>query len=441
MTATIPPEFQLPATADAEIMALAEALAREYRTFSTEGDPTSGFYEPDITRLRAAFAGLVPRILARSLIGQPDEALPLLPAVAQIVNKFFYLADDGAGGQTWELLPIADIVRAAELVDFDTQITAEIQASVAPIIAALSLNAPFNVRTVTEAELIADLDHPDQAWGIGFDTLNIYQKDGASGTGSWVLAAAQPLSTLPGSASLADLQVALDRITVLENELTATAALLARIERLETFHPFVAPVFSDTIPPLRAPDGSPITPYDLSLHVTQGDSPGLTFSSSALPDGLSIVGSEIVGTPTTFAPAVTVTLTVTDSNGQSDTADLSIVIYDSAGPPPVIVEWQPIPAQTVFVGSAITPINYRSHLTDFTGVTFAASGVPSGLQFVNGSLSGTPTASGVFTVQVTATDPAGATATTSHLITILIPPFDPGQFGGIPGNFGGNFFF
>ena len=441
MTATIPPEFQLPATADAEIMALAEALAREYRTFSTEGDPTSGFYEPDITRLRAAFAGLLPRILARSLIGQPDEALPLLPAVAQIVDKFFYLAGDGAGGQTWELLPIADIVRAAELVDFDTQITAEVQASVAPIIAAISLHAPFNVRTPTEAELVADLNHPDEAWGIGFDTLNIYQKDGASGTGSWVLAAAQPLASLPGSASLADLQVLETRIVQLETELAAFANLSARIDRLDSFHPFEAPEFVASIAPVNVPDGLPITPIDISTFVTDADSPSLTFSVDTLPDGLSLNGSIVEGTPTTIDQVVVATFTAEDERAQSDTVQISFTVFDASQPPPVVVEWLPIPDQNVFIGQSITPVNYVDFLTSATGISVLSTNRPPGTSQSNRVLFGRPTASGTFTVTATGTDTTtGAQIVTTHRIIVTIPPFNTDNLTGFEQFSGINFF-
>jgi len=440
MLEDLPPEFQLPEGTDPELLSLALALVGEYRTYSTDGDPSTGFNEPDITRLRAAFGGLLPRILARGLIGQEGESLPLLPLIAELIDKFFYLTDDGAGGQTWAVLPIADILRAAELVDFDTQITAEVQSSVAPIIAAISLNAPFNTRFPTQAELIADLNYPDQAWGIGFDTLNIFQKSGPSGAGEWVIADAQPLASLPGSASLADLQILQTRIDQLEAQLTMFTDLSARIDRLDAFHPFEAPEFTSLIPSVLTPDGTPIAPIDLNDFVTDSDSASLTFSVDQLPDGLSLVGSIISGTPTTFGPVIVSTVTAEDEGARSDSAQINFTIYDSTQPAPVQLEWSAIPPQSVFVGQTIAPIVYANFINDATGVTFTADNLPPGVTETNGILSGTPTASSTFTITATASNASSPPTVITHRITVTIPPFDPGALGGFGGGSSGGFF-
>ena len=67
---------------------------------------------------------------------------------------------------------------------------------------------------------------------------------------------------------------------------------------------------------------------------------------------------------------------------------------------------------------------YSASLTATGGTapyTWSASGLPSGLTINNGTISGTPTASGTFNVAVTVTDTAGAVAQASYSLVVNLP--------------------
>jgi hypothetical protein len=65
----------------------------------------------------------------------------------------------------------------------------------------------------------------------------------------------------------------------------------------------------------------------------------------------------------------------------------------------------PVAAQSVSTGGAITPIPLASNET--TGITFSATGLPTGLSVVSTNITGTPTTTGTFRAIITATTTNG----------------------------------
>ena len=149
--------------------------------------------------------------------------------------------------------------------------------------------------------------------------------------------------------------------------------------------------------------------YASRVSVRNGTGP-YQFSISGTPPGLTAATSgEITGTPTrpgTF----TVTISLTDDNGDTASGTATIIISASA----IVV------AGDVSEGRVGAPLGTTFQATGGIGpYTFAGSGLPRGLSLsAGGSLSGTPTEAGTFPVIITATDSTGEKGTRSVVIVI-----------------------
>ena len=138
----------------------------------------------------------------------------------------------------------------------------------------------------------------------------------------------------------------------------------------------------------------------------------LLFRAVGLPAGLNVnAGSgAITGTPT-LAGTFTVNLSASNASGLATEVLTLTIATPPSGAPAITPAGNP----TVLTG---TPINVT--LGNSPGTTYTATGLPTGVTLdpVTGIISGTPTVTGVFDVNVTATNPAGSTATT---ISLTIP--------------------
>ncbi|MEU6172325.1 putative Ig domain-containing protein [Streptantibioticus parmotrematis] len=162
--------------------------------------------------------------------------------------------------------------------------------------------------------------------------------------------------------------------------------------------------------------GTAITPVRDSAS---GGTAPYTWSASGLPAGLSIDSSSgtISGTPTA-AGTSQVTVTAKDSTGATGSAPFTWTVTSGGGSGTVTVG---NPGNQVWItGYAINSLRISATDSKNLPLTYRATGLPSGLRIsTSGVISGTPTASGDYTVKVTATDSGGANGSTTFTWTIL----------------------
>ncbi len=142
-------------------------------------------------------------------------------------------------------------------------------------------------------------------------------------------------------------------------------------------------------------------------------------TAGALPTGVTMTAGVISGTPTVLTASGT--FTVTSTYGTNCTA--TKVFTFSVVSCPVTF--------TPATGSTLTPVTlggaYPVNLFSQTGisgtVTFSATGLPTGLNMnPSGSISGSPTSGGTFTVVVSATNnPVTCAASATYTLVIICP--------------------
>ncbi|MDX1995856.1 MAG: putative Ig domain-containing protein [bacterium] len=148
-----------------------------------------------------------------------------------------------------------------------------------------------------------------------------------------------------------------------------------------------------------------ITP--LQIAAQDADNNTLTYSTTGLPDGLTINTStgQISGTPTS-AGTSSVTVNVSDNGSPSESASVSFSWTVNAAPantPPVVTN----PGnQTSTANVAITPLQIVASDTAGQTLTYNANGLPDGLSINSetGVISGAPNAAGTTSVTVTVSD-------------------------------------
>jgi len=177
----------------------------------------------------------------------------------------------------------------------------------------------------------------------------------------------------------------------------------------------VAPPGLLITPPSPLTAGQINVPYTMQLAATGGSGTPYLWSATGLPDGLTIANNTglIAGIPRA-AGSFKLSVTVNDYNGGKDTQPYTLVIAASA----VSITSPSLPNGAV--GSS-----YSAAVTASGGsgaLTFTATSLPPGVSLTSaGILSGTPTTAGTYTVVVTATDAAGATASATSRVTIAPP--------------------
>ncbi|HLH18216.1 MAG TPA: putative Ig domain-containing protein [Bryobacteraceae bacterium] len=172
-----------------------------------------------------------------------------------------------------------------------------------------------------------------------------------------------------------------------------------------------APVTANCVT-IDAIQGVTITP--VTMTASGGTGSGYTFAAAGLPAGLTMSSTgTISGTPTASG-TFNYTVTVTDSAGHTGSFNCSVTIA-----PPIAANCVTISA---IQGVAIAPVTMTATGGTGSGYTFSATGLPAGLSMAaNGTISGTPTASGTFSYTVTVTDSAGHTGTFNCSVTIAPP--------------------
>lgn len=165
------------------------------------------------------------------------------------------------------------------------------------------------------------------------------------------------------------------------------------------------------------PSGTVGVPYNATIGVSGGISPySCTITSGTLPDGLSISGCTVSGTPTS-AGSSTVTVKVTDSESptQSTTGPETIVINPAA-----LTLTNSLPDGTVGIAYSAT-IGASGGTTPYN-CSISSGTLPAGLSLSGCTISGTPTTPGSSNITVTVTDSSNPTKTVSGPETITINP-------------------
>jgi hypothetical protein len=173
-------------------------------------------------------------------------------------------------------------------------------------------------------------------------------------------------------------------------------------------------------PTLADQTGIVAVPYSYTVPAfTDSEGQAITYAITGVPAGLSADNTTLVisGTPTITGTS-TVTVIATDVAGASTSATFGLTINANQAPVAPTVSDQTATAGTAF--SYVVPA-----FTDPEGQTlvYAAAGLPGALNFdpATRTISGTPDAAGVFSLTITATDPASNTASVSFTVTVNAP--------------------
>jgi len=157
---------------------------------------------------------------------------------------------------------------------------------------------------------------------------------------------------------------------------------------------------------LALPGGTAGVAYIAPVTIAWGVAP-YNVTVSGLPAGLSYANGNVAGSPTVVG-TFNVVVTAVDAVGATATKTLPLTILDQTlGFAPALP-----------VGTVGTAYTAALNATGFGPFTYSATGLPVGLAVGGAAIKGTPTAAGTFSVVLTATDAAGATATATVSLTI-----------------------
>ncbi|MBE9599687.1 putative Ig domain-containing protein [Pedobacter sp. MC2016-24] len=154
-----------------------------------------------------------------------------------------------------------------------------------------------------------------------------------------------------------------------------------------------------------------------TLPAATGGTGPYNYIATNLPPGLILDPDThvISGTPTQ-AGTYPVKVTVTDANGNKATQDYSIIVRD-----PLVLAPATLAEGTV---GTLYPAQTIPTVTGGVGpYAYTATGLPNGLIFneTTHEITGTPTASGTYTVSVTVKDADGKTVTTPYTLVVKDP--------------------
>ncbi|GAB3999735.1 hypothetical protein GCM10028807_50790 [Spirosoma daeguense] len=154
---------------------------------------------------------------------------------------------------------------------------------------------------------------------------------------------------------------------------------------------------------------------------TDNESPhSLVLTISGLPAGLNFSPPTQIGGVPSMSGVSSVTVTATDPQGLSVSTHflLTVVEPTATNTPPTLVN--PIPNQVAIQGQPYG-LNVNATFTDAqtpNALTLTASGLPTGLNLVGTTITGTPSLSGTSTITLQATDPGGLSASTQFALLI-----------------------
>ena len=164
--------------------------------------------------------------------------------------------------------------------------------------------------------------------------------------------------------------------------------------------------------------GASIAPFAASA--SDADNDALTFTdippslaAHSLPPGITITAGGVIAGSPQIVGAYPVTIAVSDGHGGVATTSFTWSVTNVA---PVFVN---PPAAEFSIPNTPLAVQLAATDADVDALTFAATGLPTGLSITPGGLiSGTPTAEGAFPVTLTVSDPWGGSATRSLTWTV-----------------------
>jgi hypothetical protein len=152
-----------------------------------------------------------------------------------------------------------------------------------------------------------------------------------------------------------------------------------------------------TVGPATIAQGHVSVAYSQQFTASGGTGPYTFATTSTLPDGISLIGDTLSGTPTAEGD-FSITITATDNNGVSGSGTYTLTI---APTPPITIMPEVLP-------EGILGVEYLTQLTAVNGTepyTFSLydGNLPDGLSLSGDTISGTPELTGTwsFTIQVT----------------------------------------
>ena len=165
-----------------------------------------------------------------------------------------------------------------------------------------------------------------------------------------------------------------------------------------------------TVGPESTTPGTRGTPYALQMTASVSEAKTWTINSGSLPTGLVLDANTglISGTPSATGQFTFEVMAKMNSDSRTDTKVLGIVVRD----PLAIVAEEPFTATRRAVGEVSAPFEAMLTASGGTGTyTWSVIGdLPTGLDFADGALSGTPEEAGSYAFTVRVTDSEGRVA-------------------------------
>ena len=184
-----------------------------------------------------------------------------------------------------------------------------------------------------------------------------------------------------------------------------------------------APVITDPGDKTYA-QGASITAFDITVTDADGDTPTVTVT--ALPSGLSYTNGQVSGTVAQDAAVQDHTVTISADDGTNDavTETFVITVTDESFAPAITDPGDKTYAQ----GASITAFAITVTDADGDTPTVTVTGLPSGLAYASGQVSGTVAQDAAVqdhTVTITADDGVNADVTETFTITVTDEKFAP----------------